>query len=103
MVKREGTKKDDTRYSIIPGRGQTPLANMEWIDQQQDLRRLLRIPTVDQQKRLFEGEDPKDVWGDAGDAPASKPRSRRDEEVIDVDPGKRTAEDDLFDDEVDLD
>jgi len=102
-------QKLDTEYTCIPVRQQTPLANMDWIEQQGDLRKLIRIPTVDQQKRLFDGEDAKDVWaepkGGDEDEPAprsSKPASSK-KDVIDVKPGKRTAEDDMFDDEVELD
>jgi gp32 DNA binding protein like len=107
VVKRVGSGKDDTEYTLMPARNQTPLANMAWIDQQRDPRKLIRIPTVEQQERLLAGEDPKDVWGDDdgarpdGDQTQRKGKGR----VIDADStdGKRTAEDDLFDDEVDLD
>jgi hypothetical protein len=109
-VTRVGTGKDDTKYTLMPAREQTKLHNMEWLEIQKDLRPLVRIPTVEQQKRLFDGDDPRDVWGEGDQA-------RRDEadgrpkrvkpagDVIDVDPGASTptAEDDLFDDEADLD
>jgi hypothetical protein len=106
-VLRAGQGKDDTVYTLTPGREQTQILNMDWIEIQGDLRKLIRIPTVDQQKRLFEGEDPRDVWGDKGgggdedEHPRQKKAGKSD--VIDVDPDTRTAEDDLFDDEVDLD
>lgn len=115
IVQRVGTGKDDTKYTMIPARNTTPLANMEWIEAQSDLRRLIRIPTIEQQKRLIDGEDPRDVWGDGKTDGAHGAGRRRDdaqddddldEDVIDVDSketSKRTAEDDLFDDEVDLD
>lgn len=104
-VKRVGTGKDDTKYTLTPARDITKLANMEWIEVQRDLRRLVRIPTVDQQKRLLDGEDPRDVWNDSKDDDDQPRRSRKrgDDDAIDVDDDKRTAEDDLFDDEVDLD
>jgi len=104
-VLRVGTGKDDTAYTLTPGREQSKLVNMDWIEIQRDLRQLLRIPTVDQQNRLFDGEDPKDVWGDKEEvgAPATPKRGKKDVIDVDVDDGQRTAEDDLFDDEVDLD
>ncbi len=104
-VNRTGQGKDDTVYTLTPAREVTQLLNMDWIEIQSDLRKLIRIPTVDQQKRLFDGEDPRDVWGDKGDSDDEAPRQKKgkDKDVIDVDPDTRTAEDDLFDDEVDLD
>lgn len=105
-VLRAGQGKDDTVYTLTPGREQSQILNMDWIEIQRDLRKLIRIPTVDQQKRLFDGDDPRDVWGDKGDADSEeKPqgKSKNGKTVIDVDPDSRTAEDDLFDDEVDLD
>lgn len=95
-VKRVGTGKDDTNYTLTPAREITQIANMEWIEVQTDLRRLVRIPTREQQQRLLDGDDPRDVWGDSKD---NGRRSRSDEPASDG----RTAEDDLFDDEVDLD
>ena len=106
VVNRTGTGKDDTKYTVMPARGQSQLANMEWIATQKDLRKMIRIPTVEQQERLFDGEDPRDVWGDKDDDRPARGRKREDEpSTIDADSteGKRTAEDDLFDDEVDLD
>ncbi len=107
-IKRVGAGKDDTKYTLIAARAITPLANMDWIEVQGDLRRLIRIPTVDQQKRLFDGEDARDVWGDGdggGSRRSSKPSD--DDDAIDADavekPSGKTAENDLFDDEVDLD
>ena len=108
VVTRTGTGKDDTRYTCIPSRNVGPLANMDWIETQTDLNKLVRIPTVEQQQRLFDGEDPRDVWGDSKVDRAHGSQRRRDdldEDAIDADSTetKRTAEDDLFDDEVDLD
>lgn len=96
-----------TKYAISAARESTPLANMEWLEIQTDLRRLVRIPSVQQQERLFDGEDPRDVWGsdddDARPAPSQTRRATRDD-VIDTQADERnTAEDDLFDDEVDVD
>lgn len=111
IIQRVGTGKDDTKYTVIPARNATPLLNMEWIDAQSDLRRLVKIPTVEQQKRLFDGEDPRDVWGE-GKPGAAHGGNRRKDDADDIDTDaidaestekKRTAEDDLFDDEVDLD
>lgn len=107
VIKRVGTGKDDTRYTIMPSRQATKLANMDWIDMQPDLRKMVRVPTTDQQERLLAGEDPKDVWGDdSAAAPkrasSNKGRGKKDD-VIDVDAAESTAEDDLFDDELDLD
>jgi hypothetical protein len=107
VVKRVGSGKDDTEYTLLPSRTVGPLANMLWIEQQKDLRRLVRIPTEDQQERLLRGEDPKDVWSDRGDE--DRRTGAVDEDaVVDKAPATakaagRTAEDDLFDDEVDLD
>ena len=110
VINRVGTGKDDTRYTVIPARGTSQLANMDWLATQRDLRKMIRIPTVDQQQRLIDGEDPRDVWGDGDgqpyDARSKGPKDangKDGKDVIDVDDGKRTAEDDLFDDEVDLD
>lgn len=114
VIQRVGTGKEDTKYTLLPSRNQTPLGNMDWIDVQMDLRKLIRLPTVDQQKRLIDGEDPRDVWGDAKSDRAHG-SDRRVDDASDLDTGaidadstevkekKRTAEDDLFDDEVDLD
>jgi hypothetical protein len=113
VVKRVGTGKDDTTYTLIPSRTVGPLANMDWIENQQDLRRQIRLPNEDQQERLLEGEDPRDVWGDARSYEGKSKKGSDDDidgaSVIDVEetpstpPGnKRTAEDDLFDDEVEL-
>ncbi len=104
VINRVGTTKDDTKYTVMPERNNSALVNMDWIEQQTDLRRLVRLPTTEQQKRLLNGEDPRDVWGD-GDADEAPRRSRRqDADQPDVPEGTgRTAEDDMFDDEVDLD
>ena len=99
---RTGTGRDDTRYTIISAREQTKLANMDWIEVQKDLRRTVRIPTVEQQERLFDGEDPRDVFGSGRPAAGNGQSSPSDS--IDVDGSEvRTAEDDLYDDEVDVD
>lgn len=110
VVNRVGTGKDDTKYKLLASRNITPLGNMEWIDMQMDTRKLIRLPTVEQQRRLLDGEDPRDVWGDPKTDRAHGSERRRDDapdvdpDAIDVDAvEKRTAEDDLFDDEVDLD
>lgn len=107
-VNRKGTGKDDTKYTLMAAREQSKLPNMDWIEVQRDLRKLIRIPTEDQQKRLLDGEDPRDVWGQDSEGGGRRRSRDEDEDVIDVDDddsskGKRTAEDDLFDDEVDLD
>lgn len=105
IVTRVGTGKDDTVYTLIPSRSIGQIANMDWIDVQGDLRKLVKIPTVEQQERLLAGEDPKEVWGEARKQKREDAPGDDDSNVIDVDskPGRRTAEDDLFDDEVDLD
>jgi len=111
VVQRVGSGKDDTRYTLIPSRSITPIASMDWIDMQADLRKLIRVPTVEQQKRLFDGEDPRDVWSDGKVDRAHGSQRRKDDageddvDAIDVDSTEKpkTAEDDLFDDEVDLD
>lgn len=95
-VKRVGTGKDDTKYTLIPSRNFTQLANMDWIDTQSDLRRLIRIPTVDQQKRLLNGDDPRDVWGDG-------PADDRGGEASRGHKHGTSAQDDAFDGEVDID
>lgn len=107
IVKRVGASKDDTRYTCIPARDIKPLLNMDWIEIQSDLSRQIRIPTVEQQKRLFDGEDPRDVWGDAKvDRAHGSQRAKDDSNAIDADatdaPG-RSAEDDIFDDDIDVD
>jgi hypothetical protein len=106
-VKRVGTGKDDTKYTIIPSRTASGLVNMEWIDVQTDLRRMIRIPTTEQQARLLEGEDPRDVWSDdASDAKEGRraASAKQAGDVVDATTVEtRTAEDDLFEDEVDLD
>lgn len=116
VVKREGTGKEDTKYTLLPSRTQSELGNMEWIDVQVDCRKLIRVPTVEQQTRLLDGEDPRDVWGDAKVDRAHGSQRKRDDaddldtSAIDADskekpPGypSQTAESDLFDDEIDLD
>jgi hypothetical protein len=108
-VKRVGTGKDDTKYTVIPSRTASGLANMDWIDVQTDLRRMIKIPTPEQQARLLDGEDPRDVWSDDdGARPSGDQRQRsgggRKDETVPADASEvRTAEDDLFEDEVDLD
>lgn len=113
VIKRVGSTKDDTRYTVMPSRQESALPNMQVIEIQQDLRRMVRLPTPDQQKRLLAGENPKDVWGDGGGdepvrAQAAKPSSSSKTKAapkkapIDV-TATETAEDDLFDDEVDVD
>jgi len=100
-INRTGTGKNDTKYVVTAARAQSKLMNMDWIATQKDLRLYVRIPTEEQQRRLLDGEDPRDVWGD-GDG--FNPRDKKNKDVIDIDDdGRRTAEDDLFDDEVDLD
>jgi hypothetical protein len=94
VVERKGTGKDDTEYTCIPGRNRGPIANQDWLTNQKDLRKLIKIPTPEQARRLLDGEDPRDVWSEE-----SRPRGG----VIDVDPKQRTAEDDVFDDDIDLD
>lgn len=74
VINRKGTGKDDTEYTVAASRNTNKLANMAWIEEQVDCRRLIRIPTVDQQNRLLAGEDPRDVWSDDGDG---APRRRR--------------------------
>ncbi len=97
VVQRKGTGKDDTTYTLIPSRNLTQLANMEWINMQPDLRRLIRIPTVEQQERLLAGEDPKDVWKDA----SKEGKSGSGGKVIDVE-DSGNAGDDAFEDEIDI-
>ena len=104
-VTRVGTGKDDTVYTLVLARNQTQLLNMGWITAQTDLRKFIRIPTVEQQKRLLDGEDPRDVWND-GNEPQRPAASSDLDDDLDGTPVKgsgRTAEDDLYDDEVDLD
>ncbi len=113
VVNRVGSGRDDTEYKVIPARNATRLGNMEWIEMQEDLSKLVRIPTVEQQKRLLDGEDPRDVWGDPKvDRAHGSLRKRDDASDIDTsaidaastDKKKSpTAEDDLFDNDLDLD
>lgn len=106
-VTRVGTTKETTKYTVAASRQTSALANMDWINQQVDLKTKIRLPTLEQQHRLLEGEDPRDVWADddsaRDDSRGSRSR-RRDEDVIDADGvERRSAEDDAFDDEVDVD
>lgn len=100
LIKRVGTGKDDTEYTLIPARAQTPLLNMGWIDMQTDLRKLVWVPTEDQQVRLFKGEDPKEI---RGEAKAERQRAKAEDDDLDGAAPGRTAEDDLFDEEIDVD
>lgn len=99
-VRRKGTGKTDTEYHLQAARQSTPLANPDWLSALPDLRKLIKVPTEEQQRRLLDGEDPKDVWADSERKPRREAAMSGD--VIDVDPGGRTAEDDLFDDEVEV-
>lgn len=103
-ITRVGTGMNDTKYTCQASRNMGPLLNMDWIENQTDLRKMVRIPTVEQQQRLFDGEDPRDVWGDAKKEKRRREEDDLDDDAIDVE-GKevRTAEDDVFDDDVDLD
>jgi hypothetical protein len=53
MIKRKGTGRDDTRYTPIAARNSSPLGNMDWIEQQADLRKYARILTVDEQLSML--------------------------------------------------
>jgi hypothetical protein len=101
VVERKGTGQFDTEYTLTASRNRSPLKDMEWIGMQKDPSQFVHIPTKDQQERLLAGEDPRDVWGEGRE---DRGRRAPREDVIDVDagPAQRTAEDDLFDDEVDL-
>lgn len=92
----------DTKYTVGAARQRAcQLANMEWIDIQTDLRKMVRIPTVDQQKRLLAGEDPRDVWAEDTGPGEGRPAAKA--KTVDVTPKGRTAEDDLYDSDVDVD
>jgi hypothetical protein len=92
IVEREGTKMEDTVYTVFPARNSTPLAAdeetmAEWCgDARPDLNRFTRLMSVEEVQKLLGGDDDED------ERPTQRPRSLPPKSA----PKKRSnAEDDL--------
>lgn len=48
VIERQGTGKNDTRYTVRPARKSSSIGKMEGIDMQPDLRHLAKVPTMDE-------------------------------------------------------
>ena len=57
VILREGTKKHDTRYEVRPDRKDSPLGNMEWIEQQWDLSKYARVDTLEEILAKMSGQE----------------------------------------------
>lgn len=53
IIVRTGTKRDDTRYKVIPSKKHKPLGNMEWIGAQNDLSALGVPKSADEISRIL--------------------------------------------------
>lgn len=90
IVEREGTGATDTRYKVLPARKQSPLGNMEWLDQQHDLGRFAAVRSAAEITRIMSGEEEAAPQrGKGGGAPRSGGGAPQRQ------PKGRTAEDDL--------
>jgi hypothetical protein len=73
-IQRQGTGKNDTKYKVVAARRSTALGDLDWINQQADLRAKLAVPSLDEIKAMFTKEEPQqmgsNVVGDAEALPA---------------------------------
>lgn len=68
VIERKGTTKNDTEYKVYPKK-QSPLGNLEWLENQPDLDKLSKVLTPEQIKAKVSGQS--EVSGSAGGQPAS--------------------------------
>lgn len=84
IIERKGSGKNDTEYTVMPARKQSPLGNMEWIEQQPDLNAFAKVKAEAIEKWLEDN-------GISSSAPAQE------KEVQGTATRRRNAADDLDD------
>jgi hypothetical protein len=57
IIERKGTGKTDTEYTVMPARKQSPLGNMDWIDEQPDLNVFAKVKKEEIEKFFSKGDD----------------------------------------------
>lgn len=69
VIERKGTTKNDTEYKVYPKK-QSPLGNLEWLENQPDLDKLSKVLTPDQIRARVSGQSQE---SDAQEEQPSKP------------------------------
>lgn len=94
IIERQGTGKNDTKYSVRPARGNTPLADTEeqiddWYNSQRSLDQFARVPSAAELAKLIggDGEGEPVKRGKARALPASNAATSK----------RRSAQDDAID------
>jgi hypothetical protein len=96
IIDRVGTTKNDTEYYVRPDNKRTALGNMDWYENQYDLSVYCKVKTIAEIRSMMAGED------SAEEEEEEDKRPRRDDDQHrPVQRSRRTAQDDISQDEED--
>jgi len=79
IIERKGTGMTDTEYTVMPARKQSPLGNMDWIDEQPDLNVFAKVKKEEIENFFKRGDSEEERVVNAKPVGKPKPRTAADD------------------------